>query len=224
MPPAPKTIFFDVGNTLLFPNRDRILAPLSARGVFPTPEQLAALERRTKKEFDQILETTGHADHSFWYIFYTHLLEDFGISDDRLRDAMMQATRLSSNWDSIRPGTCQRLQQLGKQYRIGVISNSDGKVSETLRTCGIAQCFLGIVDSGNIGYEKPHPAIFEAALRQLNTRADESLYVGDFYSIDYLGATRAGMRALLFDVAGTYRDRKLPRVESLEELQQWLST
>ena len=75
----PKTIFFDVGNTLLFPNRARILAPLQSKGVIPSPEQLAALERRTKKEFDHMLEANGHADHSFWYIFYTHLLEELGV-------------------------------------------------------------------------------------------------------------------------------------------------
>jgi FMN phosphatase YigB (HAD superfamily) len=50
----------------------------------------------------------------------------------------------------------------------------------------------------------------------------ESLYVGDVYSVDYLGATRAGMQAMLFDVAGAYRERDLPRVESLEELEQKL--
>jgi len=31
--------------------------------------------------------------------------------------------------------------------------------------------------------------------------------VGDVYSVDYLGATRAGMQAILFDVAGVYRER-----------------
>jgi FMN phosphatase YigB (HAD superfamily) len=217
-----KTIFFDVGNTLLFPNRQRILAPLHERGVFPTAEHLADLERRTKKEFDKVLETSGHADHGFWYMFYTHLLEELGIKDDTLRDSMVAATRLSCNWDNIRHDTCERLQQIAKKYRVGVISNSDGKVCDTLRTCGIAECFLGIVDSGNVGYEKPHPAIFEAAMRELKARADESLYVGDFYSVDYLGAKRAGMDAVLFDVAGAYRDRALPRVESLQELQTWL--
>ena len=219
-----KTVFFDVGNTLLFPNRQRILGPLFERGTFPRPEHLADLERRTKKEFDQILENTGHADHSFWYIFYTHLLEELSIDDEPLRDSMVAATRLSSNWDRILPGTCEKLQQIAKKYRIGVISNSDGKVGDALRNCGIAECFLGIVDSGNIGYEKPHPAIFEAALRELKTSAGESLYVGDFYSVDYLGATRAGMEAVLFDVAGAYRDRTVPRVDSLQELQQWLET
>jgi FMN phosphatase YigB (HAD superfamily) len=56
----------------------------------------------------------------------------------------------------------------------------------------------------------------------MNARADESLYVGDVYSVDYLGARNAGMQAVLFDVAGAYRDRDLPRVESLEQLENWL--
>jgi len=69
-----------------------------------------------------------------------------------------------------------------------------------------------------VGYEKPHAAIFEAAVSTMPVRPEESLYVGDVYTVDYLGATRAGMQAVLFDVAGAYRDAGLPRVESLEEL------
>jgi len=34
----------------------------------------------------------------------------------------------------------------------------------------------------------------------MKARAEESLYVGDVYSVDYIGATNAGMRAVLFDV------------------------
>jgi FMN phosphatase YigB (HAD superfamily) len=56
----------------------------------------------------------------------------------------------------------------------------------------------------------------------MNARPEESLYVGDVYSVDYVGARNAGMQAVLFDVAGAYRDRDLPRVESLEQLETWL--
>lgn len=80
-----------------------------------------------------------------------------------------------------------------------------------------------ITDSGVVGYEKPHPAIFEAALRALNADPEQSLYVGDVYSVDYLGATRSGMQAVLFDVSGAYRNTGLPRVESLEELERKLA-
>jgi putative hydrolase of the HAD superfamily len=105
---------------------------------------------------------------------------------------------------------------------VAVISNADGKIAEVLEHCGIADCFETITDSGIVGKEKPDPAIFEAAVRSLGVSAPESLYIGDVYSVDYLGATRFGMQAVLFDVAGAYRDRGFPRVESLEELESSL--
>ena len=52
----------------------------------------------------------------------------------------------------------------------------------------------------------------------MNAAPEESLYVGDVYSVDYLGAIGAGMQAMLMDVAGAYRDKGVPRVQSLEEL------
>ena len=104
-----------------------------------------------------------------------------------------------------------------------MISNSDGKIAALLERFQIADCFLNITDSGLVGYEKPHPAIFQAALRTMNVAPEESLYVGDLYSVDYLGATSVGMQAMLFDVCGAYGETDLPRVESLEELDKKLS-
>ena len=220
MPGPLKAIFFDVGNTLLFPDRTHILAPLHQRKLTPSLEQWHAIERNTKKEFDEILQHDGKADHSFWYLFYSHLLQDLGVHDDALRDALVNATRVSANWGDIRPGTRELLQRLGRRYPLAVISNADGKIANVLERCGIADCFLAITDSGLVGHEKPHPAIFKAALRSMDAAPEESLYVGDMYSVDYLGATGAGMQAILFDVSGAYRESGLPRVESLEELEQ----
>jgi putative hydrolase of the HAD superfamily len=218
--PKPRFIFFDVGNTLLFPNRPRILAPLAVE-KHPTLAGWQALERRTKQEFDQGL-MEGKVDHSFWWTFHTYLLQDLNAVDDRLRNALIENTQKSANWDQILPGTRDVLQGLRKQYKIAVISNADGKIDAVLERCGIADCFASITDSGNVGHEKPHPAIFEAALREMKAPASESLYVGDVYSVDYVGARNAGMQAILFDVAGTYRESEFPRVESMAELENWL--
>ena len=103
-----------------------------------------------------------------------------------------------------------------------MISNADGGIERVLSRCGIADCFESITDSGIVGVEKPRPEIFQAALKSMQARADESLYVGDVYSVDYVGARNAGMEAVLLDVAGAYRDRELPRIESLEQLETWL--
>jgi len=137
-----------------------------------------------------------------------------------LRDTLVNATRVSANWCDIRPGTRESLVRLGQRYPLAVISNADGKIADVLERCGIVDCFRTITDSGLVGHEKPHPGIFESALRGMDVAPEQSLYVGDMYSVDYVGATRAGMQAILFDVPGAYRDSGLPRVESLEELEQ----
>lgn len=212
-------IFFDVGNTLLFPNRERIHAPLTKRGILPDADLLRDLECRTKNQFDGMMTTNGSTDHSFWWLFYSQLLSEIGLHDNAIRDQLVASIRNSGNWDTIRPGTAEQLRDIGKRYPIAVISNADGRIEDVLRRCGIAHCFRTITDSGLVGYEKPHPEIFRQALKSMNAAPEESLYVGDVYSVDYLGATGAGMQAVLMDIPSAYRDKGVPRVESLEELQ-----
>ncbi len=131
------------------------------------------------------LSTTDRADHSFWWMFYTHLTDQLRIADESVRDSLVAATRTSSNWDNMPSGTRAALERIRKKFRIGVISNADGKIAELLDRCGIAECFLSITDSGIMGREKPDPVIFHAALNELGATAQESLYVGDVYSVDY---------------------------------------
>jgi len=165
------------------------------------------------------MTTHGDTDQGFWWMFYSQLLSEIGLNDNAVRDQLVASIRNSGNWDTVRPGTAEQLRDIGKRYPIAVISNADGKIEDVLRRCGIAHCFRTITDSGLVGYEKPHPEIFRQALKSMNAAPEESLYVGDVYSVDYLGATGAGMQAVLMDMPGAYRDKGVPRVESLEELQ-----
>ena len=222
MAAAIKTIFFDVGNTLLFPNRAEIHAPLTDRGVKIDAGHLRDLERRVKNEFDSVVTENGSRDHSFWQIFYTQLFAELGVNDDARRDEVVSRIRNSGNWNRILPGTREQLMQIGERYEIGVISNADGKIEAVLWRCGIAECFRSITDSGLVGYEKPHPEIFRRALESLNAKPQESLYVGDVYSVDYMGAKGVGMQAVLMDVSGAYADKGVARVESLGQLQTML--
>jgi putative hydrolase of the HAD superfamily len=217
-----KVIFFDVGNTLLFPNRARIHAPLAERGFVPDGEHLRDLECRTKNQFDGMMTSNGSTDHSFWWMFYSQLLSEIGLEDDAVRDQLVASIRNSGNWDVIRPGTAELLREIGERHQIAVISNADGKIGDVLQRCGIADCFRTITDSGLVGYEKPHPEIFRQALKSMKVAPEDSLYVGDVYSVDYLGATGAGMVAVLMDVHGAYRDKGVARVEDLVELQMVL--
>jgi HAD superfamily hydrolase (TIGR01509 family) len=219
---AINALFFDVGNTLLFPNRQKMLVALHARNVFPAEELLRRVECETKHEFDGLMESHAAVDHGFWYIFYTRLLDELGIADESVRNDLVARTRISANWCDIRPGTREALLALGRKYRVGVISNADGRIADVLAKCGIADCFESITDSGIVGKEKPHPEIIESAIKSLDVEASESLYIGDIFSVDYAGATAVGMQAVLFDACGAYKTSGPPTLESLDELEMML--
>jgi len=237
-------IFFDIGGTLLFPDQERILEPLLGRGLSPSATQLAAAERAAKIALDRApapeaasrLSASARGsgaqgahkdapwpavDRAYWDIYYTRLLEEIGPADPAvmgLKPELVRRTQTSSNWSRLAPGTHEVLLRLKQSYRLGVISNSDGGIAALLQRLGIARLFDSVTDSGVVGYQKPDPRIFRAALESLEVEAAESLYLGDIYSVDYVGATGVGMKALLMDAGGVYREAGWPRIESLEEL------
>jgi len=242
-----RAIFFDIGGTLLFPDRELILAPLLGRGLSPSARQLAAAERAAKAVLDRApapaaasglsasapkLRGSGAqgalqdapwpaVDREYWDIYYTRLLEEISPADPAvmaLKPELVRRTRTSSNWSRLAPGTHEVLGRLKQSYRLGVISNSDGGIAALLQRLGIAPLFDSVTDSGVVGYQKPDPRIFRAALASLNVQAAQSLYLGDIYSVDYLGATGVGMKAVLMDTAGVYRGAGWPRIESLADL------
>lgn len=219
---ALEALFFDVGNTLLFPNRQKMLHALHSRQVFPSEDLLQQIERETKREFDALVESHAAIDHGFWWMFYTRLLKELEIPDEATCADLVGRTQTSANWCDIRSGTREALLRLRERYRLAVISNADGKIADVLAHCGIADCFETITDSGIVGKEKPHPAIFQAALQSLGVKPEQSLYTGDVYSVDYLGSTGVGMQCVLFDVPGAYTNKGLRRVQSLEELEALL--
>lgn len=218
-----EVIFFDVGNTLLFPDQEKTLAPLWNRGIHPTDAQLFAAERVARQDMDLIVSQTRKVDLQYWETYYAHLLRTLNISDISLRLELVNLARTSSNWSRMLPGTIDVLGSLKQKYRLAVISNSDGHMAERLGSIGLGKYFEQVIDSGNVGFEKPAPQIFQTALERMSVLAHRALYLGDIYSIDYLGAQKVGMTAMLMDIAGVYAMRSEPRIESLDQLPDALS-
>jgi putative hydrolase of the HAD superfamily len=217
------TIFFDAGGTLVFPDNSRTLADLAERGFRPTQEQLHSAEREAKQQLDRVLAEHHSVDGRYWDIYYQRLLRDLGGPDDaRLRARLAAKTRNGTNWVRVLPGTRELLERLHRRFRLGVISNSDGSIQALFQTLQLSHCFDCLIDSTVVGYEKPDPRIFQTALQSLGARPEESLYVGDVYGVDYLGASAVGMQAVLVDVAGVYRGTPYPRLDSLAEVEAWL--
>ena len=220
------TIFFDAGGTIVFPDPALTLAALAELHLFPSEEQLQAAERDAKRQFDAARDGHHSVDAQYWDLYYLSLFRELGIADDAvLRGALVAAARSGMNWRRVRPHTREVLERLQRRYRIGLISNSDGSVRRLFELLKLDDCFACFTDSHLSGFEKPDRRIFECALAELDATPKESLYVGDIYSIDFIGAQAVGMGAVLMDIAGAYRGTAYPRVESLAELEtrleQW---
>ncbi len=92
------------------------------------------------------------------------------------------------------PETREVLSSLHGRYRLGVISNFDGRLRQILPQLGIAEFFDDVVISSEVGAEKPSSHIFAEALRRLLVEAAEALHVGDEAEADWRGAAAAGLR------------------------------
>jgi putative hydrolase of the HAD superfamily len=121
-------------------------------------------------------------------------------------------------------GLAEVLEALAPRHRLSVLSNSFSPrlVHDTLARAGVAHRFAAVYVSADLGIRKPHRGIFEAALSALGGRAGEALYVGDSYGPDYLGATGAGLRAVLIDPGERHPVPPGDRIRSLAELPEVL--
>ena len=68
---------------------------------------------------------------------------------------------------------------------------------DQLRHLGLDAVIDSAVFSGEVGWRKPSPRLFAAALQALGVRAEHTVFVGDRMREDIIGASRAGMRTVL---------------------------
>jgi putative hydrolase of the HAD superfamily len=98
---------------------------------------------------------------------------------------------------SVAPGARASLAHLrSRGLWLGVLSNWDSRFRATIEDLELDDAFDSFVVSHAVGFEKPHPEIFHAALRASRTRPEETLHVGDSLEADVRAARRVGIRTL----------------------------
>ena len=219
-----KSVFFDVGNTLTYADLAVTLHPLTKRGIRPTDAQLRNAEIKARRALDASYASGAHPnpDSGYWTVLLTGLLESLGIQDENLLAEVAFEWRSARNWTRLAPGTSDVLERLSARYDLAVVSNADGTIARLLKQIGLARFFRSVTDSGVVGFQKPTPEIFHHALNSIGAAPEESVHVGDVYSIDYLGAQSVGMQAVLMDGSGTYPDLNVPKISQLDELEALL--
>ena len=108
--------------------------------------------------------------------------------------------RASALWRMVMPGVPEALERMQRHgLTLAVVSNSDGTCARSLADAGLLGYLNFVIDSAEVGVEKPDPRIFEIALARCGADPRRTLHIGDLYHADVAGARRAGLHALLLD-------------------------
>jgi putative hydrolase of the HAD superfamily len=75
-----------------------------------------------------------------------------------------------------------------------------------------------VVLCGDVGWRKPAPEIFHHAVRKLDCRPEECIFVGDDLRWDIEGSASVGMRPVLIDRDGRHPEHRGKRVTGLDDV------
>jgi len=96
------------------------------------------------------------------------------------------------------------LSSLQDRCRLGLVTNfPDGPTARrAFGRFGFDTVFGSLVVSGEVGFRKPNPVIFERALSELGSTPGSTVMVGDTFNADVVGARNIGAKAILIDTDG----------------------
>ncbi len=126
------------------------------------------------------------------------------------------------------PETLGVMETLSRQYRLGLITNTQGQKSTNTHRIALfpelEQFFEVIVVAGEKGISpKPDPMPFRKCLETMNLAAGEAVYVGDDWRIDICGARDVGIQPVWLQHRSVKRNWPAvepfePTITSLDEL------
>ena len=212
------TILFDAGGTLVRPNFQRMADEFGADGVHSTATALADADRQFRVLFEQPGFERPTTDP--WRHYLEHLTRCASLSPfpDAACERLRRYHDASNLWEDLMPGTIEALEQLAPHYRLGVVSNANGTVRALMARLGLDRFFDMVVDSQEEGVQKPDPRLFRIGVERMRATPESTVYVGDIFTVDILGARGAGLSAVLIDPNGLHADKPCDRIATMLEL------
>jgi FMN phosphatase YigB (HAD superfamily) len=220
-------LLFDAGGTLVFPDQSFLVQQARTQGIELSEARLFDGYYRLIYALDCQAGRQSGRFPAPWARGYAYaLFETLGIAGpatdvvaQAFEDRHCQKNLWTFTFDWVR----KVLSDLAAQgYRMSIISNSDGRTAQVFHDLCLAHYFERIFDSKVLGFEKPDPAIFEATLDELDLSPTDTLYVGDIFYVDVLGANQAGLGGLHLDPLRLYRGWPGVHLRDVRDLPGWL--
>jgi putative hydrolase of the HAD superfamily len=220
-----RTVFFDVGNTLLTPKipEGQVMVDAAASlGISVDLELVSQNVPRMWQHYEELYDADNSvwADEdravNIWLTIYAYLCNIVGIFDKAPQIAQLGYEKYlePESWtlfDDALP-TLDALKARG--IRMGLISNWDSSLKSVIKGLGLDSYFDLIISSAEVRLHKPQPEIFEFALYETGANASEAMHVGDHRVADVIGSSRVGITPVLID-----RDNRHPEFEGFIKVQ-----
>lgn len=188
-----KAVIFDLDGTLL--DRDRSLNQFIRDQYERYSDELRHVEK------EQYIERFVELDHR-GYVWkdkvYEQLLKEYAISRLTPEQLLEDYIHNFQHHCVAFPNVKHVLGELkNRGILLGMITNGFNEFQRlNIRALDIEQYMDAILVSEEEGIKKPEAEIFVRALKKLEVKAKESVYVGDHPNNDVLGARNVGMHAV----------------------------
>lgn len=203
-----KAVFFDLYGTLINIRTDEsdistyeILSRyLAYHSVFIPPDILKKIYfEKVQQHISQSRESFPEVDV---YKIFFDIMHSFGnkkYSQNAVVDISMLFRSLTIRRFEAFDGIYDVLAEICRKYKTALISDAQWVFTEPeIEILGIDRFFKYRVFSSRYGYKKPDKRLFNIAMKKIEVKAEDSIYIGDNPVRDLVGSKMAGMKFLLF--------------------------
>ncbi len=219
MPEQLRAVFLDIGDTVMRPNPswEHVYSMAFAEyGIEVTPEQLRPALRKAYHHggwgFEGGFEPTAETSFRRTVEIDRAAIAELGLGEmpDAFFLRLSELFTVTSNWH-VFPDSLDVLAALhARGLVVGAVSNWVWNLPELLHSLELVGRFDFLAVSSRVGFEKPHPRIFEWALEEADVSASSVIHVGDHLEADVRGAEAVGITGILIDRAGRYLAEDVP--------------
>lgn len=209
-------VAFDVNGTLVHIRTDeRNEAVFRAIGHFLTYQGIDLRRHQVRDEYYARLKRQQRESPELYPEFdaeaiWRSIVEDFGgdytrnLAPQRLAELPLTLAEIfrgvSRHKLKLYPHVRKVLRTLSGRLPLCIVSDAQSAYAlAELDKVGITGYFSPIVVSGDHGFRKPDPRLFQFALDGMGVAAEQTVYVGNDMFRDIYGAREAGMRTVMFD-------------------------
>ena len=202
-----EAVTFDLWDTLVYTrNYGEVRLPalnslLMVNGVLLDEDELNEAYMAGWRHSRHVIRAEGNR-HVQTAEIVDRVLSEVGLVDPPNRDEIVRMYEEAVLMDppGLKEGVTETLTALHGRYRLGLVSVTGVSAGRLMRGIlekqGVLDYFEALAFSDEVGYVKPDPRLFMAALEALGVEPGKAVHVGDSVKSDVLGAKNAGMQTV----------------------------